>query len=74
MGHVELSDAYSTRYHSTRKRLKKYYHKHFRRLIGICYLNSCFLTKKKGSSISRMEFQMKLTEKLISKYNITGDL
>jgi hypothetical protein len=29
MGGVDLSDAYLTSYHSTRKRLKKFYQKHF---------------------------------------------
>jgi hypothetical protein len=39
MGGVDLSDAYLTSYHSTRKTLKKYYQKHFHHFIDICCLN-----------------------------------
>jgi hypothetical protein len=60
MGGVDLSDACLTSYHSTRKRLKKYCQKHF------CCLNSNLLYKKKRTSISRMQFEVKLTEDLIS--------
>jgi hypothetical protein len=66
---ADLSDAYLTSYCSTRKRLKKYYQKHFHHWIHVCCLN-WFLLKK--NSISRIEFQVKLTENLISKH-ITKD-
>jgi hypothetical protein len=36
MGGVDHSDAYSTSYHSTRERLRKYYQKHIHHLIDIC--------------------------------------
>jgi hypothetical protein len=71
MGGVDLSDACLTNYRSTRKRLKKYYQKHFRHLIDICYWYSYLLYKKKGSSICRMECRVELKEKLISKYRTT---
>jgi hypothetical protein len=53
---VDLSDACLTSYLSTRKRLKKYYQKHFCHTIDICYWNSYLLYKKKGGSIFRMEY------------------
>jgi hypothetical protein len=43
MGGVDMSDAYLVSYRSTRKRLKKFYQKHFRQLIDICCLNSYLL-------------------------------
>jgi hypothetical protein len=42
---VYMSDAFLVSYHSTRKRLKKYYQKHFHHLIGICCLYSHLLKK-----------------------------
>jgi hypothetical protein len=46
MGGVDMSDAYLLSYRSTRKRLKKYYQKHFCHLIYIYCLNSYFLHEK----------------------------
>jgi hypothetical protein len=68
MGDVDLSDASLTSYHTTRKRLKKILSKVF---LFFEFMFS--LQKKTGSSISRMEFQVKLTENLISEYHITEE-
>jgi hypothetical protein len=67
MGGVDVSDAYLVTYHSTRKRLKKYYQNHFCHLIDICCLNSNLLYKQTESKITMLEFQYRLTENLISK-------
>lgn len=71
MGGVDLSDAYLVSYRSSRKRLKKYYQKHFRHMVDICCLNSYLLYVKSGGTISRMEFQLRLIENLILKYHKT---
>jgi hypothetical protein len=56
MGRMNLSDTYLISYCSTRKRLKKYYLKHF------CHLTvlQIHIYFKKNVSTSKMEFQVKL--------------
>ena len=71
MGGVDLSDAYLVSYRSTRKRMKKYYQKHFRHFIDICCLNSYLLYVKTGGKMKRMDFQLKLIENMIQKYHKT---
>lgn len=68
---MDLSDAYLVSYRSTRKRMKKYYQKHFRHFIDICCLNSYLLYVKTGGKMKRMEFQLKLIENMILKYHKT---
>ena len=69
VGGADLSDAYLVSYRNARKRLKKYYQKHFRHMLDICCLNSYLLYVKKGGKISGMEFQMRLIENMFSKYS-----
>ena len=68
MGSVDVSDAYPVRYQSARKRLKKYYLNHFQHMLDICCQNSYLLYVKMNGKISRMEFQVRLIENMISKY------
>jgi hypothetical protein len=70
MGGVDISDAYSTSYRSTRKRLKKYYKKYLHHLIDVCYLNSCLLYKKRWK-----HFQDGIPSEIYRKFNfeITGE-
>jgi hypothetical protein len=58
MGSVDLSEAYLTSYHSTRKSLKEYYQKHFPHLTDICCLNSYLhFLGGGGSSISSKTYR-----------------
>jgi hypothetical protein len=65
MGGVDLSDACLTSYHSTRKRLRNYYQKHFRHLIDYLSFEFIFTSPKKRGSIYRVKFPVELIENLI---------
>ena len=69
MGGVDLSDQYVISYSTTRKRLKKYYHKIFRHLLDIAVFNSYVIYKKHGGNNTHLQFRLQLIEKLIEKYN-----
>jgi hypothetical protein len=47
MGGVHVSDAYLVSYHSTRKRLKKYYWKHFHNLISVASIHICSIKDRR---------------------------
>jgi hypothetical protein len=48
---VDMCDAFLVSYCSTRRRLKKYYQKHFHHLLDICSLNIYFLYNKNQKAI-----------------------
>jgi hypothetical protein len=58
---------------SHKAKTKKYYQKHFHHLTDICCLNSYSQIIKKKAAFSRMDFQVKCMENLISKYHITEE-
>jgi len=54
------------RYKLARERLKKYYQKMCRYLLDVVCLNAFIIYKKKGGSISRLDFLLTLAESLSS--------
>ena len=69
MGGVDVSDSFLSSYPSTRKRLKKYYQKQFRHILDMAVLNAHILYKKGGGIISRLNFILKLVDRVIETYS-----
>ena len=65
MGGVDLSDCFLSSYTSARKRLKKYYQKQFRHILDLAVLNVHILYKKSDKIISRLNFILKLVDRVI---------
>jgi hypothetical protein len=57
MGGEDVSGAYLVSYHSSRRRMRKYYQKHFCHLIDICCPNIYLLNKKQEAKLLKYEFQ-----------------
>ena len=66
MGGVDRNDGQLQNYKLARKRLKKYYQKMFRYLLDVVCLNAFIIHKKKGGSISRLDFLLTLAQSLSS--------
>jgi len=66
MGGVDRNDGQLQSYKLARERLKKYYQKMFRYLLDVVCLNAFIIYKKKGGSMSRLDFLLKLAESLSS--------
>ena len=69
MGCVDLSDCFLSSYPSARKRLKKYYQKQFRHILDLAVLNTHILYKKSGGIIPRLNFILKLVDRVIETYS-----
>ena len=65
MGGVDRNDGQLQSYKLARERLKKYYQKMFRYLLDVVCLNAFIVYKKKGGSISRLDFLLTLAENLV---------
>jgi len=65
MGGVNRSDQMTTLYPTERKRVKKWYKKHFMHLINISVFNSHILHTKKGYF-----FSFCMVEQIVSKYGV----
>ena len=70
-GGVDRNDGQLQSYKLARERLKKYYPKMFRNLDVVC-LNAFIIYKKKGGSISRLDFLLTLAESLNSMGGVVG--
>jgi len=66
MGGVDRNDGQLQSYKLARKHLKKYYQKMFRYLLDVACLNAFIIYKKKGGSISRLDFMLILAENFSS--------
>jgi len=66
MGGVDRNDGQLQSYKLARGRLKKYYQKMFRYLLDVVCLDAFIIYKKKGGSISRLNFLLTLAESLSS--------
>jgi len=66
IGGVDRNDGQLQSYKLARERLKKYYRKMFRYFLDVVCLNAFIIYKKKGGSISRLDFLLTLTESLSS--------
>ena len=66
MGRVNSNDGQLQSYKLARELLKKYYQKMFRHLLDVVCLNAFIICKKKGGSISRLDFLLTLAESLSS--------
>jgi len=66
MGGVDRNDDKLQSYKLARERLKKYYQKMYRCLLNVVCLNAFIIYKKKGGSISRLDFLLTLAESLSS--------
>jgi len=66
MGRVARNDGQLQSYKLARERLKKCYQKMFRYLLDVVCLNEFIIYKKKGGSISRLDFLLTLAESLSS--------
>ena len=51
------------------KRLKKYYQKQFRHILDLAVLNAHILYRKSGGIISRLNFILKLVDRVIKTYS-----
>jgi len=65
-GGVDRNDGQLQSYELARERLKKYYQKMLRYLLDVVCLNAFIIYKKKGGSISRLDFLLTLAESLSS--------
>jgi len=63
---VDRNDGQPQNYKLARERPGKYYQKMFRYLLDVVCLNAFIIYKKKGGSISRLDFQLTLAERLSS--------
>ena len=66
MGGVDRNDGQLQSYELARELLKKYYQKMFRYLLDEVCLNAFIIYKKKGGSMSRLDFLLTLAESLSS--------
>jgi len=66
MGGVDRNHGQLQSYKLARECLKKYYQKMFRYLLNVVGLNAFIIYKKKGGSISRLDFLLTLAESLSS--------
>jgi len=66
MGGVDRNVGQFQSYKLARERLKKYYQKMFCYLLDVVCLNAFMIYKKKGGSISRLDFLLTLAESLSS--------
>jgi len=66
MGGVDRNDGQLQSYKLARERLKKHYQKTFHYLLDVVCLNALIIYKKKGGSISRLDFLLTLAESLSS--------
>ena len=64
-----LSDCFLSSYPSARKRLKKYCQKQFRYILDLAVQNVHMLYKKSGGIISRLNFILKLVDRVIETYS-----
>ena len=68
MGGVDRSDQMTTSYPTERKRIKKWYKKHFMYLINISSFNADIMHRKKGDKLDALNFRIKLIEQIVEKY------
>jgi hypothetical protein len=66
MGGVDRNDGQLHAYKLARERLKKSYQKMFHYLLDVVCLNAFIIYKKKGGSISRLDFLLTVAESLSS--------
>jgi len=66
MGGVDRNDGKLQSYKLARGRLKKYYQEMFCYLLNVVCLNAFIIYKKKGGTISRLDFLLTLAESLSS--------
>ena len=62
MGGVDRNDGQLQSYKLAREHLMKYYQKMFRYLLDVVCQNAFIIYKKKGGSISRLDFLLTLAE------------
>ena len=58
----------TTSYPTERKRVKKWYKKHFMHLINISTFNAHIIHRKLGGKLEAIKFHELLVERIISKY------
>ena len=58
----------TTSYPTERKRMKKWYKKHFIHLINISSFNAHITHKKKGGKLDALNFCIKLIKQIVEKY------
>ena len=68
MGGVDLADNLMVHFSTARNRLKKYYKKVFRHMLDMSLLNSYITYKAFGGKVSRREFILRLSEKILATY------
>ena len=68
MGGVDRSNQMTTSYPTERKRIKKWYKKHFLHLIDIFSFNAHIMHRKKGDKLDALKFRIKLIEQIVEKY------
>ena len=68
MGGIDQSDQMTTSYPTERKRIKKWYKKHFMYLINISSFNAHIMHRKKGDKLDALKFRIKLIEQIVEKY------
>lgn len=69
MGGVDLSDNLLCHFTTERNRMKKFYKKMLRHLLDMAVLNSFITYKNLGGKMKRIDFIIKLSENIISKYS-----
>ena len=70
MGGVDRSDQMTTSYPTERKRVKKWYKKHFMHLINISVFNSHIIHQKKEGKLDAFSFRKKLVEQIVENYGV----
>lgn len=68
MGGVDLSDNLLTHFSCARNRLKKFYKKIFLHLLDMAILNAFLMYKKNGGNLTRADYIMDVSERLVTKY------
>ena len=58
----------TTSYPTKRKRMKKWYKKHFIHLINVSSFNAHIINKKKGGKLDALNFCIKLIKQIVEKY------